>query len=256
MPAGQGGPFLEFMRQELAKRTSLDAARVKQEEDPEQAPAQPPRKRRRRRGLRDPRLQLSDDTMAIVLPYLAKTSVRHLFILSMVDHRHYSLVMDAHPIWRGLFVSWENKHYSRFYRSQGSEYATRCFQAMPRWMVPPGNFRVNLARRGLSPWNLSNMYTGPPLPGSDWRVNGVPADRQEQFGLYVRKCLALLHIGCCGVCGTRQGQQRAIWGLHMRVCRGCWLNNVISQRTLLQASLAFVLVICEKRDLNTTGLWN
>ena len=70
--------------------------------------------------------------------------------------------------------------------------------------------------------------------GNDWREAGVPAEMRPSFERFTRKVLCLWHIGCCGVCGTRQGKQRAVWALNMRVCRGCWLENIVSHRTLLK----------------------
>jgi hypothetical protein len=225
------GPLLESATRKLALRTSTDAARVKLET--EETVEEPPRKRRKRRGIRDKRLSLNDDIMAIMLPYLAKISPRHVFLLSMLNHFHNNLVLDSNEIWRDMFKRWENKTYSRFSASQGSELAARALEAMPRWMIPQGNYQTELWKRGVRA-SIMRAPVGNPLLGSDWRTKGVPPQKQDDFGLFVRKCLSLVYIGCCGMCGTRQGQQRAVWGLNMRVCRGCWLDNIVSHRTLQQ----------------------
>ena len=206
----------------------------------EQAQSEPPRKKRRRRGIRDRRLCLNDDMMAVVLPYVSRTSVKHLLLLSMVDRNLRDLVGGAHDMWRDIFRRWERLYYSRFSHSIAEEFATRCLQAMPVWMAPHGQSRVDFANRGVRVWNLQRVL--PPLPhGSDWRDNGVPADRRVVFDRFVRKAMALVHIGCCGLCGTRQRSQRPVWSLGIRVCQPCWEGNVISNRALLQVRLALLV---------------
>ena len=191
----------------------------------------PERKRRRRRGIKDPSLKLNDDMMQQVLPYLAKTSPRHLFLLAMVNWDHHALVVGAHDVWERLFRAWERGQCGvNVTRSLGSDFAARCFQSMPKWMV----------KHSPSVFNHRRMHPSMPVPyvapvlGNSWRAMGVPEQLQLDFGRYARKVLCLWHIGCCGMCGTRQGKQRAIWTLNMRVCRGCWFENIVSHRTLLQ----------------------
>lgn len=244
-------------------RVNMDAAKVKKARESEgiEAEPEPPRKRRRRRGIRDRSLTLNDDIMAIVLPYLAKTSPRHLFMMSMLNSYHNTLVIDAHEIWKDLFKKWESRRYSTFCRSQGSDYAARSLSAIPRWMVPPGNYWTKLYFQGVRAFDdrfrvpNDRSQTTTPRPESDWRDKGVPLEKQEEFGLYARKCLALVHIGCCGMCGTRQGQQRPVWSLNMRICRGCWLDNIVSHRTLQQASPGFYLLDCGIVLTFVAGLW-
>ena len=109
---------------------------------------------------------------------------------------------------------------------------------MPAWMAPHGQQRMEMAQRGIRVWQL-------PLPrgglGSNWRDAGVPEDKRPEFDRFVRKTMALLHIGCCGLCGTRQLSHRAVWSLGIRVCQPCWHGNVVSNRTLLQVRLAFLV---------------
>ena len=108
-------------------KRDVEAARLSLKQE-EIAEPEPVKKRRRRKGMRDPCLQLNEDVMARVLPYLAQTSVRHLLILSMVNKDLYEQVTEAHAIWRRLYVAWENRIYSRAAPSLGSEFAARCLQ--------------------------------------------------------------------------------------------------------------------------------
>ena len=100
--AAQAGPAApEGVRQALLTglKRDAEAARLSLKQE-EMAEPEPVKRRRRRKGIRDPRLQLNEDVMARVLPYLAKTSVRHLLILSMVNRDLYEQVTEAHAIWR------------------------------------------------------------------------------------------------------------------------------------------------------------
>lgn len=199
---------------------------------------EPAQKKRRRKGIRDPRLRLNDDTMAFVLPCLAKTSVRHLLLLSMVDRSLRDLVGGAHDLWKEIFVKWERRYYSRNSRSVAEEFAVRCLQAMPAWMAPHGQHRMELAVRGVRVWQLPLPRI---LPGSDWRDTGVPEDKKPAFDRFVRKTMALLHIGCCGLCGARQQGHCAVWSLGVRVCQPCWHGNVVSNRSLVQVCLVWLV---------------
>jgi hypothetical protein len=196
-------------------------------------PAEPERKRRRRRGIRDQRLSLNEDVMNLVIPKLCKASMRHVFILSMVNKELRAAIMDNHEMWETEYRVWERRQVTTVPgRSLGSDFTARCFQAMPRWMmrhVPAGQ----LLSRHRPHRSLPQPYARAVL-GNDWRSEGVPDEMRPSFERYAKKVLRLWHVGCCGCCGTRQGKQRAIWTLNMRVCRGCWLANVVSNRTLLQ----------------------
>ena len=203
-------------------------------DSPEEEPAAPARerKRRRRRGIKDPSLSLNDDMMQLVVPYLGRASVRHLFLLMMVNHDHHAMVTEARGVWEALFKAWERKQRKPvFNHSISSEFAARCFQAMPKWMV-----KHHRGDRYADPpaHPLMAVAYVKPVVGNAWREEGVPAEMRPSFECYALKVLRLWHIGCCGMCGTRQGKQRAIWSLNMRVCRGCWLENVVSHRTLLK----------------------
>lgn len=201
------------------------------EEDPAAVPA-PERKRRRRRGIKDPSLRLNDDMMRLVIPYIGQASVRHLFLLMMVSPDYQSMVTEAHEVWVSIYKEWERKQCRiNLTRSIGSDFAARCFQAMPKWMVKHYERPAYMVPR--LHMSMPVPYLNP-VVGNNWREEGVPAEMRPSFESYVRKVLCLWHIGCCGMCGTRQGKQRAIWSLNMRVCRGCWLENVVSHRTLLQ----------------------
>lgn len=192
----------------------------------------PERKRRRRRGIKDPSLSLNDDMMQVVVPYIARVSVRHLFLLAMVNHDQHAMVMEAHGLWEELYKAWERKlcrTRTHLNRSIGSDFAARCFQAMPKWMV-----KHHRGFRDARPHPAMPVPYANPVVGNDWRDMGVPDEMRASFECFAQKVLRLWHIGCCGVCGTRQGKQRAIWSLNMRVCRGCWLENVVSHRTLLK----------------------
>ena len=132
--AAQAGPAApEGVRQALLTglKRDAEAARLSLKQE-EMAEPEPVKRRRRRKGIRDPRLQLNEDVMARVLPYLAKTSVRHLLILSMVNKDLYEQVTEAHAIWRRLYLAWENRIYSRAAPSLGSEFAARCLQVWAR----------------------------------------------------------------------------------------------------------------------------
>ena len=121
-------------------------------------------------------------------------------------------------------------------------------------MVPRAHNRVAMARRGVPVWGLPAGPANPP-PGSDWRESEVLPHKEEEFGCYVRKIMALQHIGVCGVCGTRRGHQRAVWSLGIRVCRPCWIDNVISHRTLLQviARVSRLARVARNRPSHPTG---
>jgi hypothetical protein len=220
-------------------------------EAPEEEPAAPApeRKRRRRRGIKDPSLSLNDDMMQLVVPYLGQASVRHLFLMMMVNHDYYAMVTEACGLWESLFKAWEKKQCRlSLNRSIGSDLAARCFVAMPKWMVK---------HQGRSGDRYLNPRAHPSMPvpyinavvGNNWREEGVPAEMRPSFEGYVRKVLCLWHIGCCGVCGTRQGKQRAVWALNMRVCRGCWLENIVSHRTLLKVFSRACLLLAHEPNL-------
>jgi hypothetical protein len=213
------------------KRESPEMPDAPEDEPEAQAPE---RKRRRRRGIKDASLRLNDDMMQLVIPYLGQTSVRHLFLMMMVNQDYYAMVTEAHGLWETLFKAWERKLcHSRPHlnRSIGSDLAARCFQAMPKWMVKHnrGTYYTEARPHPAMPTPYMNAVVG-----NDWRETGVPAEMRPSFERFTRKVLCLWHIGCCGVCGTRQGKQRAVWALNMRVCRGCWLENIVSHRTLLK----------------------
>lgn len=206
------------------------------EEEPAAAPA-PEKKRRRRRGIKDPSLRLNEDMMRLVIPCLFKTSVRHLFLMMMVSQDYRTMVTERRELWEALFKEWERKQCKTnpTSRSIGSDFAARCFQAMPKWMVKHDSQYPFHPRNAMHP-SMPRAYVNPVI-GNDWREAGVPTELRPGFDFYIRKVLCLWHIGCCGMCGTRQGKQRAIWSLNKRVCRGCWLANVVSHRSLLQVFL-------------------
>lgn len=204
---------------------------------PEEEPAAvqaPEKKRRRRRGIKDPSLRLNEDMMQLVIPCLFKTSVRHLFLMMMVNQDYRAMVTDRRDLWEALYKDWERKQCgtSPTSRSIGSDFAARCFQAMPKWMVKHRKENQYPYRGGMHR-SMPQPYVNA-VVGNNWREAGVPGELRPSFEFYIRKVLCLWHIGCCGVCGTRQGKQRAVWSLNMRVCRGCWLGNVVSHRSLLQ----------------------
>jgi hypothetical protein len=206
-------------------------------ESPEmpEAPAEPvstepERKRRRRRGIRDKAVKLNDDLLGLILPYLSQVSVKHLFILSMVSRDLRASILGSHELWEQLYRDWERKQASLGRsRSIGSDFAVRCLQAMPKWMVKhqPRHLNPRMHRAMPTPYVR-------PVVGNDWRTAGVPEEMRPSFERFARKVLCLWNIGCCGCCGTRQGKQRAVWTLNMRVCRGCWLERIVSNRTLMQ----------------------
>jgi hypothetical protein len=220
------------VRDALLSSLKRDSPEMPDAPETEPSTGLPERKRRCRRGIKDPSLRLNDDMMQLVLPYLAQMSLRHLFLLAMVNWDHHALVVGAHELWESLFRAWERDQCTRcrLNRSLGSDFAARCFQSMPKWMV----------KHIPSMYNHRRMHPAMPAPyvtpalGNNWRTDGVPEGLRRDFGRYARKVLCLWHIGCCGMCGTRQGRQRAIWTLNMRVCRGCWFENVVSHRTLQQ----------------------
>jgi len=118
---------------------------------------------------------------------------------------------------------------------------------MPKWMVKhQGRGDRYLLQRAHPAMPVSYMNA---VVGNEWREQGVPAEMRPSFEGYARKVLCLWHIGCCGVCGTRQGKQRAIWALNMRVCRGCWLENIVSHRTLLKVFSRACLLLAHEPNL-------
>jgi hypothetical protein len=233
-PDAQEAPASQPCSVRDALLSSLKRDSPEMPDAPEEEPAAPApeRKRRRRRGIKDQSLCLNDDMMQLVIPYVGQTSVRHLFLLMMVNHDHRAMVTEACGLWETLFKAWERKQ-SRLNLtcSISSDLAARCFQAMPKWMVKhqKGDRYSNPDAHPLAAVPYIRAVVG-----NNWRQEGVPAEMRPSFDKYVRKVLCLWHIGCCGVCGTRQGKQRAVWSLNMRVCRGCWLENVVSHRTLLK----------------------
>ena len=95
---------------------------------------------------------------------------------------------------------------------------------MPVWMTPaPRDVRAPL-RTALS-MRASHQRV-------EWRTDGVPAARWDEFRGFAHKALGLVHIGRCGACGSTKGGHQPVWGLGMRVCRACWVDNVVSHRTL------------------------
>jgi hypothetical protein len=230
-PAGQPCSVRDALLSSL-KRDSPEMPDAPEDGPEAQAPE---RKRRRRRGIKDPSLRLNDDMMQLVVPYLGQTSVRHLFLLMMLNRDYHAMVTEARGLWEALFKAWERRQCrASTSRSIGSDFAARCLQAMPKWMVKHhrGTYFTNARPHPAMPASYMN-----PVVGNDWREAGVPAEMGPSFERYTRKVLCLWHIGCCGMCGTRQGKQRAVWALNMRVCRGCWLENIVSHRTLLKVFL-------------------
>lgn len=225
------------------KRDSPEMPEAPCSEDGSSSVLAPERKRRRRKGIRDTAVWLKDDLIRMVLPFLGQSSVRHLFLLRIVSKGYRDVVTDEHELWVSLYKQWEHKRCEHpVSRSIGSDFAARCFQAMPRWMAKYKSETVTSRWAHVQATSVvyKPMHPSMPTPiarnalGKDWREKGVPEQMRESFMRYAVKVLCLWHIGCCACCGTRQGRQRAIWTLNMRVCRGCWLENVVSDRTLMQ----------------------
>lgn len=158
------------------------------------------RKKRCRKGIRDKRIGLPQDLLALIAPYVARTSGKSLLLLSMVNKFLHSHIKDSHDIWRTMYSSWEAKR--------------------PRSMLAV---------------TIPNAFSYHPWPSGrpkrdDWRDHEMEPGERAVFNQYARKVMVLAHIKRCGICGTAQGNPQPYWSLGMSVCRFCWWDNTVSNR--------------------------
>ena len=161
------------------------------------------RKKRCRKGIRDKTIGLHQDLLALIAPYVARTSGTSLLLLGMTNKFLHQHIKEAHSIWRMLYSSWEAKR-------QRSMLA----------VTIPNAFSYH-------PWPLGRPKR------DDWRDFPMEADERAVFNRYAHKVMVLAHIKRCGICGTSQGNPQPYWSLGMSVCRYCWWDNTVSNRLVL-----------------------